>query len=94
MKPDWRFCAYCFGKGYEPTNARVYDDKRYEGRCANRACGRKQLIPFMRYCPWCRTKVRRNWKILASNHRCGSCGWGVLRDYWNFCPWCKKILRH
>ena len=93
MKPDWRFCAWCYGKAQEPANSREYDDARYEARCANTRCGRKRLMLFMRYCPWCRTKVRRKWKIAESKHRCGSCGWGVLREYWKHCPWCTKTLR-
>ena len=93
MKPDWRFCGWCFGKGFAPKTSREYDDVRYQARCSNRACRRKHLMPFMRYCPWCRTKVRRKWKIAENTHRCDSCGWGVLRDFWSHCPWCAKSLR-
>jgi serine/threonine protein kinase len=94
MKPDWRFCAWCFGKSIPPATNRSYTDTRYEGRCANSSCSRKQLMPFMRYCPWCRTKVRRAWKIAGSKHKCSSCGWGVVRDYWKYCPWCSTTIRH
>ena len=92
MKPDWRFCACCFGKSIEPKTNRAYTDKRYEGRCSNSSCGRKQLMPFTRYCPWCRTKVRRRWKIVGNKHKCSSCGWGVVRDYWKYCAWCSKAV--
>jgi eukaryotic-like serine/threonine-protein kinase len=93
MKPDWRYCAFCYGKGQEPKTSRECDDARYEARCTNGRCSRKKLMPFMRYCPWCRTKVQRKWQIAQSKHRCGSCGWGVLREYWKHCPWCSKTLR-
>jgi hypothetical protein len=44
----------------------------------------------MRYCPWCRAKVRRKWSIGKESKKCTGCGWGVLRDYWDYCPWCAK----
>jgi hypothetical protein len=90
MKKDWRFCVTCYGAGYDADEHRAYTDVRYTARCSNRACTRKQLMPFMRYCPWCRSKVRRAWKIQSadSHHACHRCGWGVLVDYWSHCPWC------
>jgi hypothetical protein len=53
---------------------------------------RKVLMPFMRYCPWCRRKVRRRWKVPGSSETCDSCGWGVLKAFWDYCPWCGKAL--
>ena len=44
-----------------------YSDRRYTARCPNRKCDRKKLMPFMRYCPWCHTKVRQKWKIEGSD---------------------------
>jgi serine/threonine-protein kinase len=88
VKLDWVYCPWCFGPGFEPVTDREYSDRRYVGRCRNTKCERKELMPFMRYCPWCRTKVRQNWKIAGSTHTCRKCGWGVLRDFWSHCPWC------
>lgn len=93
MKADWRYCAWCFGPGFEPETTRDYPDRRYSARCPSPACSRKQLMPFMRYCPWCRRKVRRRWTIEGSKDRCGRCGWGVLRQYWSHCPWCTASLK-
>ena len=92
MKLDWRFCPWCYGPGFEVTTNRQYSDSRYEGRCENAKCSRKLLMPFMRYCPWCRTKVRRKWKVPGSQQKCSSCGWGVFRSFWSYCPWCGKRL--
>ncbi len=92
MKADWTYCAWCFGPGYEPTSTRQLSDARYTARCANAACERKELMPWMRYCPWCRRKVRRKWQIPGTTGRCRSCGWGVVREYWGHCPWCAKSL--
>lgn len=92
LKSDWRFCPWCYGPGFEPATSREYTDVRYVGQCSNHRCGRKDLMPFMRYCPWCNRKVRREWPIEGHDETCGSCGWGVLSAYWSFCPWCVKTL--
>lgn len=92
MKLDWKYCAWCYGPGFEPASNRHYTDVRYTQRCANPRCTRKVLMPFMRYCPWCRRKVRRQWKAADSQQRCASCGWGVLSEFWDWCPWCGKPL--
>ena len=88
-KLDWRSCGYCFGAGFDEVADRRYSDRRYESRCNH--C-REPLFPFLRYCPWCRRKVDRRWRIAEVNQRCQSCGWGVLRDFWRHCPWCSKKL--
>lgn len=88
VKSDWRFCAWCYGKGFEPATHRQYPDKRYSARCSNPECTRKSLMPFMRYCPWCRGKVKHKWKIPGSRHRCKNCKWGIVPEFWSACPWC------
>jgi hypothetical protein len=92
MKLDWAYCPWCYGPGFAPHSTREYSDARYEARCGNARCGRRLLMPFMRYCPWCHRKVRRKWKI-AGGEKCPSCLWGVLHAYWSWCPWCAKSLR-
>ncbi len=91
-KLDWEYCAWCYGPGFEEVSTRRYTDRRYVAHCPNRKCERKDLMPFMRYCPWCHTKVRQKWKIAGSADTCGKCGWGVLREYWMHCPWCTAGL--
>ena len=92
MKLDWTYCPWCHGAGFEVETTREYSDVRYEARCSNTACTRKSLMPFMRYCPWCRQKVRRKWKLPDSTGKCHSCGWGVYKAYWTHCPWCGVKL--
>ena len=75
----------------EVETDRRYSDRRYEGRCRKRTC-RGPLTPFARYCPWCRTKLRRPWKLPGSADRCPSCKWGVDNDFWRHCPWCARGL--
>jgi hypothetical protein len=92
LKLDWHYCPWCYGAGFEPPSERWFTDRRYTARCLNRKCQRKDLMPFMRYCPWCHTKVRPPWKIAGTNDSCDKCGWGVLREFWSHCPWCTAKL--
>ena len=92
VKNDWDYCAWCSGPGFEPESTRNYPDKRYSARCGNRRC-RGKLMPFMRYCPWCRTKVKEAWKLAGSRARCRSCKWGIAGEFWNYCAWCREPVR-
>lgn len=92
MKLDWIYCPHQYGPAQGPRSDRTYTDKRYVARCSNASC-RGPLMPFTKYCPWCRTKVRRKWKIEGSTDKCPKCGWGVLKDFWTKCPWCGQKLR-
>ena len=77
--------------GFVAETRRHYTDKRYTARCPNDRC-RGELMPFMRYCPWCRAKTKRPWKLPGSASRCPHCRWGVDKNYWHYCPWCTKAL--
>jgi serine/threonine-protein kinase len=88
LKGDWRFCPWCFGAAVGPSTKRQLRDKRYIQACNNPACTRKELLPFMRYCPWCRTRVTRLWKIPGSTKKCKKGHSPMLPDYWAHCPWC------
>ena len=93
VKKDWDYCGWCYGPGFVEEASRHYPDKRYSARCANQRC-RGQLMPFMRYCPWCRTKVRRPWKLPGSKHSCKACKWGIAQEFWNYCAWCREPVPH
>ncbi len=92
VKNDWDYCAWCYGPGFVEETTRRYPDRRYAARCSNRRC-RGDLMPFMRYCPWCRMKVKRPWPLPGSRRRCRSCGWGVAAGFWNYCAWCREPVR-
>jgi len=91
VKTDWRYCAWCYGPGFEVETTRRYTDKRYAGKCANTRC-REPLMPFMRYCPWCREKIKKPSKVPGSRQKCRSCQSGIVREFWNFCPWCNDPI--
>ncbi len=88
-KLDWRYCAWCYGKGFGDVSERSYPDRRYEDNCDK--CDHP-LMPFMRYCPGCRRKLNKKWRVEGSRSKCGKCGWGVVREYWEDCPWCGSRL--
>ncbi len=90
LKLDWPNCPWCYGAGFEISTTREFSDVRYSAQCGNPKCTRRQLMPFMRYCPWCRRKVRQKWRIEGTKEKCGRCGWGFLPEFWKFCPWCRK----
>ncbi|MBU0754978.1 MAG: protein kinase [Planctomycetes bacterium] len=92
LKKDWKYCPWCYGPGFGEVEQRVFSDRRYLAKCDHGGCTRKSLMSFMRYCPWCRRKVRRPWRIPGSTHKCPSCHWGVLPGFWKTCPWCGKPL--
>ena len=92
VKNDWDYCAWCYGSGFVAETSRSYPDKRYTSNCDNHRC-RGPLMPFMRYCPWCRKKVRRQWKLTGTRHKCRACDWGIAREFWNFCAWCREPVQ-
>ena len=91
VKTDWHYCPSCYGPGFEVETTRRFPDKRYSAKCRNEKC-RGPLMPFMRYCPWCRAKTKHPWKLPGSNTRCPHCRWGVDTNFWHYCPWCTKAL--
>ena len=92
VKNDWDYCAWCYGPGFVEEVTRRYPDRRYTVRCSNARC-RGGLMMFMRYCPWCRTKVRRRWKMAGGRSSCKACRWGIAQEFWNYCAWCREPVR-
>jgi serine/threonine-protein kinase len=90
-KLDWKFCAWCYGPAFKKISERSYPDKRYTAKCTH--CKELSLIPFAKYCPLCRAKVRRKWPIKRSEEKCPKCRWAVLKEFWKSCPWCSKKLK-
>ncbi len=89
VKNDWDYCSWCYGPGFVEETTRRYPDKRYTATCSNKRC-QGPLMPFMRYCPWCRSKVRKVWPLEGSKSRCRACGWGIASEFWNYCAWCRE----
>jgi len=92
-KLDWKYCAWCYGPAFTEVATRTYTDRRYTARCSKPGCARRELMPFMRYCPWCRGKVEKRWTFAGADGRCHGCGCGIVKDAWKFCPWCVTPIR-
>ncbi len=86
MKLDWSYCAWCYGEGFEASD-KSYADRRYVGTCSEGSC-QGPLMPFSRYCPWCRRKVKEPWRLEGIADDCQSCGQSAAPSYWSWCPWC------
>lgn len=89
MLPEWNYCPWCYGQGFEPTSQTLSKKFRYHNKC--RHC-RGKIMRFMRYCPWCRHKIKTAWKVNPFPEVCSRCGWSVDSDFWSFCPWCRQNL--
>lgn len=87
--PEWRFCPWCYGVGFESPSSVRTTGVRYHAKC--RYCG-DRLMRFMRYCPWCHRKVRRPWRVRPFPEVCGRCGWSIDSTFWSYCPWCRQSL--
>jgi serine/threonine-protein kinase len=89
---DWRFCPWCYGAGFKESAPQRSAPRRGDtGHCSSSRC-RGPLPTYARYCPWCRSKVRRAWKAAGLDQRCGGCGGEVAGEFWRFCPWCSLHL--
>jgi hypothetical protein len=87
VKLDWSYCAWCRGPKIGPLSRRSFTDRRYTAKCASSGCGRP-LMPFMRYCPWCRAKVKRRWKMGKEAKPCPKCEQPTAPQFWSWCAWC------
>jgi hypothetical protein len=87
--PEWRFCPWCYGPGFESPSPTRSTGVRYSSKC--KFCNGK-MMRFMRYCPWCHRKVHRPRPVQAFPEVCAKCGWSVDSTFWNYCPWCKQTL--
>lgn len=87
VRPEWSACPWCFPGRFEPSGKRPPLDPKAERTCRRKGC-EGQLRPFMRYCPICKTKVQRPWKVEGMKP-CTRCHWPTT-DRWRFCAWCGR----
>jgi serine/threonine-protein kinase len=90
VRPEWNACPWCYPARFESNGRKPPRDPRAVRTCRRRGC-EGQLRPFMRYCPLCKTKVTRPWRVEGLD-RCGRCLWPTS-DRWRFCPWCARRQR-
>ncbi|MCA9728969.1 MAG: protein kinase [Candidatus Eisenbacteria bacterium] len=86
---EWEYCPWCYAGRFESNGKKPRFDSKAERICPTAGC-EGQLRPFMKYCPQCKTKVKRRWSTAALPHGCARCRWPINRDYWRYCPWCGR----
>ncbi len=91
VKSDWGWCPWCYGRRFEAETERRFSDKRYVGQCHKAGC-HGPLMRFMRYCPWCHTKVQRKWTLPGTRAKCERCDWGIAKEFWENCAWCGHTV--
>lgn len=87
VRPEWNACPWCYTGRFESNGKRPPRDPHAERECRRRGCD-GQIRPFMRYCPQCKTKVARPWKV-ENMTRCKRCRWPSA-PRWRFCAWCGR----
>jgi len=90
VRLEWKYCPWCFNGRFADARQRPHSDPRYTERCANPDCPDRRMMPFMRYCPWCKTKAKRPPKPQEGEKTCPHCRWPVPQGFWKFCAWCGK----
>ena len=90
VRLEWKYCPWCFKGRFADTLDRPHSDRRYTERCSNRACPDRRMMPFMHYCPTCKTKAKRPPRCQDGEKPCPHCRWPIPAGYWNRCAWCGK----
>lgn len=87
VRPQWSACPTCSSGRFEPDGRPLPAGASAERRCARKGCG-APIHRFMHYCPACKAKVSRPWRVegLAP---CERCRWPHV-PRWRFCGWCGK----
>ncbi|MDA1000946.1 MAG: serine/threonine-protein kinase [bacterium] len=90
VRMEWKHCPWCYAGRFADAVPRPHKDKRYTEKCANPECADRRMMPFMRYCPACKTKAKRPPKCTAGEKPCPHCRWPVASGFWRNCAWCGK----
>jgi serine/threonine-protein kinase len=87
VRPEWRACPWCYKGRFQGNGKTPPPDPRATRRCTKKGCS-GQLRPYMRYCPMCKTKVKRVWRE-PDLPPCPRCRWPTA-PRWRFCAWCGR----
>ena len=85
--PEWKACPWCYDGRFQANGRTPPPDPQATRRCRKAGCS-GQLRPFMRYCPQCKTKVKRPWSE-PDLPPCPRCRWPSA-PRWRFCAWCGR----
>lgn len=87
VRPEWSACPTCSRGRFVSNGRAVPGAATAERRCTRPNCG-APIQRFMHYCPGCKAKVDRPWKV-EGLRACARCRWPVV-SRWRFCGWCGR----
>ena len=87
VRAEWRACPTCSRGRFEGNGKPIPPGRHSERSCRRPGCG-APIDRLMRYCPACKQKVARPWKI-EGLEPCERCRW-PMASRWRFCAWCGK----
>lgn len=87
VRPEWSACPTCATGRFVPNGKAIPARSTSERTCRHRGCD-APIHRFMRYCPACKGKVARPWRI-PGLESCSRCHW-PLGPRWRFCGWCGR----
>lgn len=87
VRPEWKACPTCSRGRFEGNGRAIPTSSQTERTCRKPGCG-APIDRFMRYCPACKQKVVRPWKV-EGLEPCDRCRW-PMATRWRFCGWCGK----
>ncbi len=87
VRAEWKACPWCYSGRFEGNGKKPPRDPHATRACRRKGCS-GQLRPFMRYCPMCKTKVKRAWSE-PDMPPCPRCRWASA-PRWRFCAWCGR----
>jgi serine/threonine-protein kinase len=87
VRPEWGACPTCSTGRFEPDGRAIPGVSTAERRCRRKGCG-APIHRFMHYCPRCKTRVVKPWKVEGLTG-CVRCKWPFV-PRWRFCPWCGR----
>ncbi len=87
VRPEWGACPTCTTGRFEPDGRTIPGASTAERRCRRKGCG-APIRRFMHYCPGCKARVAKPWKVEGIGG-CSRCAWPFV-PRWRFCPWCGR----
>jgi hypothetical protein len=87
VRSEWSACPTCTTGRFESDGEPLPPASKHGRRCTRKGCG-APIERFMHYCPRCKARVARPWKVEGLG-RCDRCRWPQV-DRWRFCPWCGR----
>jgi serine/threonine-protein kinase len=91
VRPEWSACPTCSTGRFVPNGRPIPSGRRSERTCKKKGCG-APIDRFMHYCPGCKDRVTRPWRV-EGLHGCPRCDWPMV-PRWRFCGWCGRRNAH